>query len=150
MDLRVRRLIAASPEAIWRLLVEWERQAEWMPDVSWVRVLGEAREGGATLEARTKVLGIPATTDRLEVTVWEPPSRLAVRHAGLVTGSGEWLLEPIGDRTLFTWSERLRLPPRVVGEVALFAYAPIQSALLRRSARNLSRLVEGEGARGTG
>ena len=143
MNLRVRRLIDATPEEVWALLVRWERQAEWMPDVAWVRVVGAGREAGAIVEVRTKVFGVPATTDRLEVTAWEPPRRLVVRHTGLVSGSGEWLLEPVGERTGFTWTERLRLPPPVLGEAALLVYAPVQTAMLRRSARNLARLVGG-------
>jgi carbon monoxide dehydrogenase subunit G len=138
-----RVLIAAPPAAVWAVLVDWERQAAWMPDVSWIRVVGSQRGAGARLEARTKVLGVPATTDRLVVTTWEPPFRLGIEHAGMVRGSGEWVLDPVGDRTRFTWSESLRMPAPFLGEVALLAYRPVQRALLRRSMRNLRRLVEG-------
>ena len=142
MNLRERILIDAPREAVWAALVDWERQASWMPDVAWLRVVGEDREAGARLEARTKVFGIPATTDRLTVTVWEPPRRLGIDHVGMVRGTGEWLLEPAGERTRFTWVEVLRLGPPMLGDVALLLYRPVQRMLLRRSMRNLARLVE--------
>jgi hypothetical protein len=61
----------------------------------------------------------------------------------MVRGTGEWLLEPVGERTRFTWAEVLRMRPPVLGELALLAYLPVQRMLLRRSMRNLARLVEG-------
>ncbi len=136
-------VLEAPPERVWKLLTEWERQASWMPDVAWIRLLGPERELGARLAVRTKVLGIPAVTDVVVVTGWEPARRLAVEHRGRVQGRGEWRLEPSanGDRTRFTWAEELSMPPRWVGELALRCYGPIQRALLRRSVRNLGRLA---------
>lgn len=147
--LREGAVLAAPPERVWALLGDWERQAGWMPDVASVRVLGADRELGARLAVRTRVLGIPLTTDLVEVTRWEPPSRLAIVHAGFVSGAGEWLLREVGPdgrpggtgSTRFTWLEVLRMPPPVLGELALRAYAPVQRAMLRRSIRNLARLL---------
>jgi hypothetical protein len=113
-----------------------------MPDVASIRLVGDERELGAVLEVREKVLGVPATTDRLEVTAWEPPRRMVIEHTGLVRGWGEWLLEPVGERTRFTWTEELRMPPPILGELALVAYLPVQRAMLKRSMRNLARLAE--------
>jgi uncharacterized protein YndB with AHSA1/START domain len=132
----------APPERTWSVLADWERQASWMPDVAWMRVVGHERELGARLLVRTKVFGIPAVTDRLVVTTWEPPSRLAVQHLGLVKGSGEWRLTPVDDGTRFDWIEVLSLPLGMAGELALRAYGPVQRAMLTRSVRNLRRLVE--------
>ena len=114
-----------------------------MPDVAWMRVQGPARAAGARILARTRVLGVPATTDVLEVVAWEPPRRLRVDHRGLVTGWGEWRLEPgPAGSTRFVWDEHLRLPGGAFGETALRVYGPYQRAMLRRSLGNLAALVE--------
>lgn len=143
MNLHVERVLRAAPDRVWEVLSDWERQAEWMPDVAWMRVEGTVRTVGARILARTRVLGVPATTDVLEVTAWEPPRRLRVEHRGLVTGWGEWRLEPGHDETTrFAWDEHLRLPYGALGEAALRVYGPYQRAMLRRSLANLARRVE--------
>jgi carbon monoxide dehydrogenase subunit G len=140
-------LLRAAPEQVWEVLADWERQASWMPDVAWIRVVGPEREIGATLEVRTKVFGIPLATDRARVTAWEPPRRLAVEHVGVVIGVGEWRLEPHEGGTRFTWFEEFRMPPPLLGDLALLLYSPFQRFMLRRSIRNLRRLVESPGDR---
>ena len=145
MRLRERALIRAAPERVWAVLVDWERQASWMPDVAWMRVVGDERELGARLEVRTKVLGIPATTDVIKVMVWEPPRRLGIVHEGFVRGRGAWLLDPAAEGTRFTWIVELRMWPPFLGEAELEVYRPIQGAMMQRSIRNLGRLVESGG-----
>ncbi len=118
-------VIGAPPSRVWAILADWERQASWMPDVSRIEVRGPERELGASLAVRTRVFGIPAATDRVRVTAWEPPRRIAVDDVGVVSGTGEWRLEPVGgDRTRFTWVEEIRMEPPVLGAVALWLYAP--------------------------
>jgi carbon monoxide dehydrogenase subunit G len=143
MRFEQRAFLQASPERVWGILTDWERQASWMPDVAWIRPLGPERALGARLAVRTKVLGIPLVTDELRVTEWEPPRTLTVEHRGFVRGGGEWTLEPADGGTLFIWRESFRMPPPFLGDLALWAYAPIQRRTLRRSTGNLRRLVEG-------
>jgi hypothetical protein len=102
-------------------------------------VLGSEREAGATLAVKTRIFGVPAVVDRVVVTGWDPPRRLAVEHRGFVRGRGEWQMEPArgGERTRFRWWEDITMPPGWLGEGALRAYGPIQRAMLRRSVRNL-------------
>jgi carbon monoxide dehydrogenase subunit G len=139
----VEGLLPAPPERVWAVLADWERQADWMPDVAWIRVLGPERELGARLAVRTRVLGVPVATDLVEVTAWEPPGRLAVRHDGVVGGVGEWALEEAdGGATRFSWREEIRMPPPVLGDAGLWLYGPVQRAMLRRSLRNLARRVQ--------
>jgi hypothetical protein len=116
-----------------------------MPDVAWMRLLGPERELGARLQVRTKVFGIPLANDLMSVTVWDPPRRLAIEHVGVVVGYGEWRLEPGGGGTTFTWEERIKMRPKVLGEVALWVYSPWQRWMLELSIRKLKRLVEGGG-----
>ena len=80
------------------VLADWEGQAAWMPDVAWIRLIGTEREEGARLEVRTRVFGLPAATDRIRVTVWDPPRELAVVHEGVVGGRGSWVLQPSPSR----------------------------------------------------
>jgi hypothetical protein len=137
-----RGILTAPPDRVWPVVVDWERQPRWIPDVAWVRVDGPARELGARMRVRTKVFGVPAITDVVRVTGWEPPSLVAVRHEGLVRGTGEWRLDPIaGGGTQFIWTEELRLPVPILGDVALWSYRPWQRAMFRRAIRNLARLV---------
>jgi hypothetical protein len=138
MRLEAAAILPAPPDRVWSVLVDWERQAAWMPDVAWVRVVGRGREAGARLLIRTKVLGVPLLTDRLRVTGWEPPSRLTVAHEGLVRGTGDWRLEAAAPGlTRFVWTEHLHLEPAVVGELALWVYSPWHRHMLRRAVANL-------------
>jgi carbon monoxide dehydrogenase subunit G len=134
--------IAASTETVWTILSDWERQASWMPDVAWIRVVGTNRALGGQIQVRTKVLGVPLTTDVITVTAWEPPYRLAVEHRGVVAGTGEWILRPrAGDSVEFTWQEEIRMAPPILGDLALWLYGPVQRWMVRRSLRNLARLA---------
>jgi len=136
--------VAASVElpldvgSVWATLLQWERQPEWMVDAVSVRVLGEQRAGlGVRVAVRTKVFGIAALTDVLEVTEWYPPRRLVMVRRGFVRGRGEWTLDPVGDATRFTWEEDLRLPIPALGDLALALYRPIMRRLMRQSLSNI-------------
>jgi uncharacterized protein YndB with AHSA1/START domain len=128
----------------WLAVTDWESQPRWMRDADVVDVLTRHRTGpGVRLEVRTRVLGVPAFTEVLEVVRWEPPHRLRLAHRSFVHGHGEWTLRaPLaGDqrRTLFTWTEDLTLGVPVLGPLALGAYRPVMALLMRGSLRNLQR-----------
>ncbi|GIU98527.1 MAG: hypothetical protein KatS3mg014_0143 [Actinomycetota bacterium] len=131
-------LLPAEPERVWETLVRWEEQPRWMRDAASVRVLGARREGvGTILAVRTRLANVPAFTERLEVTVWDPPRHLVVAHRSFVRGVGAWRLQPVEGGTWFTWSEDLRLPIPFLGELLLRADRPL---LRRRMAASLRRL----------
>ncbi len=128
----------------WAVLVDWERQADWMRDADRVTVVSETREGvGVRLAVRTRLLGIPAFTEPMEVTGWEPPRRLVIRHGGPVGGEGVWLLETSGEGTRFSWTERIRLRVPLVGELAAWCYRPVLRILMGRAQLGLRDLVAG-------
>jgi hypothetical protein len=134
--------LALHPGEAWRRLLAWEDQITWIEDAVSVRVLTSHRRGvGVIVAVRTRVLGVPLLTDRLEVTMWDPPRRLVMAHRSLVRGVGEWLLQPIGDGTRFTWTEDLALPVPIIGELLLLSYRPFMHRLMRRSLSNLERTV---------
>jgi uncharacterized protein YndB with AHSA1/START domain len=130
----------------WRALSDWEAQARWMRDADTVEVLTPQREGvGVRIAVRTRVLGIPAFTEVLEVVRWEPPHRMRLAHRSFVRGHGEWTLrppvaeDPDRPRVLFTWTEELALGVPFLGPLALGAYRPLMAWLMRGSLRNLQR-----------
>jgi hypothetical protein len=132
-------------EEAWRRLLTWEDQIAWIKDAVSVRVLTSNRRGvGVIVAVRTRVLGVPLLTDHLEVTVWDPPRRLVMAHRGLVRGVGEWLLQPAGGGTRFTWTEDLALPLPILGELVLLAYRPSMRRLMRHSLSNLERMLHHE------
>jgi Polyketide cyclase / dehydrase and lipid transport len=143
---RVEELLPCPAEEAWAILLVWERQADWMLDADRVEVVGERREGiGVRLSVRTRILGLPAFTDPMEVVAWDPPRRLALRHGGIVAGEGTWSLDPEQGGTRFVWVEDVRLRVPVIGELAALLYAPILRRLMRQAAAGLRRRVIGAG-----
>jgi hypothetical protein len=92
---------------------------------------------GVRLAVKTRLLGVPAFTEPMEVTVWEPPRRLVIRHGSLVAGTGVWDLVPMDGGTGFRWTEDIRLHVPVVGELAARAYRPVMRTLMGRAQRSL-------------
>ena len=134
--------LGLPPGEAWRRVLAWEDQITWIEDAVSVRVLTSHRGGvGVIVAVRTRVLGVPLLTDRLEVTLWDPPRRLVMAHPGLVRGVGEWLLQPVGGGTRFSWTEDLALPVPILGELLLLIYRPFMNRLMRRSLSNLKRTI---------
>jgi len=132
-----REIVVPAPlEEAWTVLLDWERQADWMVDADSVAVVSDHREGvGVRLAVRTRLFGIAAFTEPMEVLDWDPPRRLEIGHGSLVGGIGTWMLEPVDGGTRFTWRERVRLDLPVVGELAAALYRPVLLALMDRSMR---------------
>lgn len=135
-------VLPTTPEDAWTVLVDWERQSDWMLDADRVEVVSETREGvGVRLKVRTRLFGVAAFTEPIEVTAWEPPRRLVIRHGSLVAGTGVWDLVHVEGGTGFRWSEDVRLRAPLVGELAARLYRPVLSALMGRAQRALRRHV---------
>lgn len=144
MRLRLETTLRTPPARVWEVVSDWERYPDWMPDVSWVRRVEGPPGVGLVLDVRTKVLGVPAVTDRMTVQIWEPPRKLGIVHRGVVSGPALWKLEPEGDGTRFVWLEDIRMPPPFVGELGLWAYRPILLLTFTWSMRSLARLVRSD------
>ncbi len=124
------------------MLVDWERQATWMLDADRVEVVSAHREGeGVRLAVKTRIAGIPAFTEPMEVTRWDPPHRLDIRHGSMVVGEGSWTLEPVVGGTSFEWIEDVRLAVPLVGELAAASYRPVMRMLMGRAMDGLRRYV---------
>ena len=130
----------------WEVLTRWERQVDWMLDADEIVVRSEQRSGvGVRLDVRTRLLQIPAFTEPMEVTAWDPPRSLAIAHGGLVAGHGAWVLTPIDGGTRFTWTEDVELRVPVVGGLAAAIYAPVMRVLMGRAQDGLRRLIIASG-----
>jgi uncharacterized protein YndB with AHSA1/START domain len=141
-------VLPCPPDEAWAVLMDWERQADWMLDADSVRVVSEHREGvGVQLAVRTRLFGIPAFVEPMEVTGWDPPHELRIRHGGPVQGEGTWRLVPADDGTRFVWTEEIRLAVPVVGEPAARAYAPLMRILMGRAMAGLRAHVVASGPR---
>ena len=131
-------LLPTTPGQAWGVLVDWERQADWMLDADRVDVVSDHREGvGVRLAVKTRLFGIPAFTEPMEVMMWQPPRRLQIAHGSVVEGRGVWELDEVNGGTRFLWSEDIALRVPLVGELAARAYRPVMRVLMARAQRSL-------------
>lgn len=134
--------LPCPPTEAWAVLTRWERQVDWMLDADEIVVRSEQRCGvGVRLEVRTRLFQIPAFTEPMEVTAWDPPRALAIDHGGLLRGHGTWILAPVPGGTRFTWSEDVALRVPVLGVVAAAIYAPVLRRLMGRAQARLRLLI---------
>jgi uncharacterized protein YndB with AHSA1/START domain len=136
--------IEAPPQRVWDVLVDWERQAEWMDDASRVEVLGGDREGiGVTLRCRTDILGV-SVNDDLVVTEWRPGEVLGVRHLGwVIRGVAAFELTATSYGTHVAWWEEADVPLGAIGEaLAPPVVTPWVRRVFRRNLANLKRICE--------
>ncbi len=137
--MKVTTVIAARPQQVWPHLAELESHVEWMADAEAIRFTTPQRRGvGTSFECDTRV-GPFHLTDRMDVTEWEEGRLIGVRHQGLVTGAGRFTIERLdrGERTRFTWEERLAFPWRLA--------TPVLAAIWRRNLARLKVRIETPG-----
>lgn len=137
--LRVGVTLDAPPPVVWADIERIETHPEWMADAVAIRFTSERTSGvGTTFECDTAV-GPFRLTDRMEITAWDPPVRMGVRHVGVVTGTGEFRLRSRRDgRTRFTWTEQLRFPWWMGGPLGAWVAKPVLGWVWRRSLRALA------------
>ena len=141
---RVRTRIDAPPRDVWRAIEDVTSHVSWMDDAVAIRLLPGPRAGvGTRFECDTRV-GPFRMLDRMEVTEWRPRRTMAIRHHGLVTGSGRFTLRRHHRGTAFMWTERLRFPLWVGGPLGAVLAKPLLRRVWRRNLANLKALVEGE------
>lgn len=136
--------IGRSLQGTWDLLVDIDRQPEWMRDALSVEKLTEGPvDVGTKMRVPTQILFF-RTTDMMEVTTFDPPRRWAVRHVGLVTGEGEFSLEPAGggEATRVTWREHLEVPLGIFGRVGLKVLRPVLRRQFSHDLRRFKQICE--------
>jgi hypothetical protein len=113
-----------------------------MDDAIAIRFTSRQREGvGTTFECDTRV-GPFRLVDRMEVTEWRARRAIGIRHTGLVTGRGRFVLARHRRGTRFTWEERLRFPWWLGGAVGGTVAKPVLRRVWRGNLENLRRLIE--------
>ncbi len=141
VHLEERVAIAAPPEAVFEAVSDWEAQSGWVAFTT-VDVEPGGHRAGERLTAVTRLAGI-GFTDPMEVTRWEPPRRVDVRHLGrVVRGTGTFTVEPAPGGAWLVWAEDLDLPLGTAGRLGFAAVRPAFALLLSRSLRKLARQVE--------
>ena len=142
--IRVSIVINATPAKVWEIVEPVERHIDWMADAVAIRFQTEQTRGtGTKFFCDTKV-GPIKLVDVMTITAWEPEKVMGVTHTGVVTGTGEFTLEPIGTTgTRFTWTESLDFPWWLGGPLgALVGGQIVMKAIWRRNLRELKKLVE--------
>lgn len=144
--IQVSVVIEAPPPVVWASLADISSHVQWMADAEAITITstpGGEPGVGTTFDCLTR-LGPIKLTDRMEVTEWTPGRVMGVRHTGVVTGTGRFVLAAApGGATAFTWAEELTFPWWMGGPVGGFVGGRIVlGAIWRRNLANLKRLVE--------
>jgi hypothetical protein len=115
---------------------------DWMEDAVAIRFATSQREGvGTRFECDTQV-GLFRLRDRMAVTEWTEGKVIGIRHDGVVTGTGRFVLKRKGrHRTVVSWTERLRFPWWMAGPAGAVVARPVLKRIWRRNLRNLQRLT---------
>jgi carbon monoxide dehydrogenase subunit G len=142
-SIRVSTVIDRDPAAVWDTVGHIDRHVDWMLDAESITFTSATRSGtGTTFDCVTKV-GPVRLVDKMEITEWEPASVMGVRHAGVVTGSGRFTLEAVGEgRTRFTWDEALTFPWWMGGPVGGVVGGQVMKLVWRRNLTKLKRQIE--------
>jgi uncharacterized protein YndB with AHSA1/START domain len=143
--IRVAIDIAAPPAHVWECIKDIATHTEWMRDAVAIRFTSPTHAGvGTTFDCDTRI-GPFRLTDRMEVTEWRPGEAMAIRHVGIVTGEGHFLLEPTGNGTgtRFVWTESLVFPRWQGGALGAAAARPVLRRLWRGNLERLRDLAEG-------
>jgi uncharacterized membrane protein len=135
-------VVDAPIDRAWAVLADVEGQPRWMHDLKSVRIdtPGPIR-AGTRATGRVRILGV-TVEDPVEITEFEPPTRFAIAHEGLFTGSGLITLEPgvDGTTTIARWEEVL-IPP-VLPDLWSALLRPILGGVFQADLHRFARLVE--------
>ena len=135
--------LPATPARVWEVVEPIENHTEWMADAVAIRFVNEQRRGvGTKFLCDTKV-GPIRLTDHMEITAWEPERVMGVMHTGVVTGTGQFTIEPAATagHSNFTWSEELHFPwwlGGAIGEVV--GGSLVMKTIWRRNLKKLRAL----------
>ncbi|MEV4383774.1 SRPBCC family protein [Streptosporangium sp. NPDC049644] len=133
----------ARPEQVFSVLTDWSRHDEWMVLTRARVTAGNGRSTGSRLAAFTGV-GPLGFLDTMEITEWDPPRSVGVRHTGRpVRGTGVFRVLPReGGGSTIVWEEDLDLPFGAAGRLGWLAVRPLNAALFRLSLRRLAALSD--------
>jgi hypothetical protein len=143
--------VAAPAAAVWAKLTDWPTHGQWMVLTRVEPTTPETAGVGAGIVGITG-LGPATMRDPMVVTSWQPPpadpARCGVEHVGqIVRGSGAFEVEAVdATHSRVIWSEWVRPPFGLLGELGWFVVRPFVAFGLTISLRRLAKLVESNGA----
>ena len=134
---------------VWKHLVDWRGQSNWMLQTKvWSELDQDStvkNGNGVLIFAFTGLfsnlypklkLGV---LDTMEVTKWQPPTRCDVVHIGrVIRGTGKFELVEKKKMTTFYWSEEIIAPAILIAILKPFILLGVRISL-----RRFARLVEG-------
>jgi hypothetical protein len=129
----------AAPNVIWGELRRIEHHVEWMHDAVAITFLSDQREGVGTVFRCDTRVGPFHTADVMTITEWIENTSMGVRHRGLITGEGRFVLRPAGLATEVTWHEVLHFPWWLAGPFGAEAAKPVLRSIWRRNLDLLGR-----------
>lgn len=135
----------ATPEHVWRVVESIERHVDWMTDAVAIRFVNDQTRGVGTMFLCDTKVGPIKLTDRMEITEWAPEQVMAVRHVGVVTGTGCFTLTPLdgGTHARFTWAEELTFPWWLGGRLGeMIGGKLVMEFIWQRNLRALKQIVE--------
>lgn len=114
-----------------------------MADAETIRFSSSKHHGvGTRFECDTRI-GPIRLTDLMEVTEWRPRHVMAVRHVGVVTGHGRFIIYRRGrHKTRLVWKEQLTFPWWLGGPIGAFVAKPIMHIIWSGSLRRFAQIVE--------
>ena len=141
--------VAAPLERVWATLIDWDSHGDWMVLTKVDRATHDGDGVGAGIEASTG-FGPLLMRDTMTVSQWQPPparpARCVVEHTGaIVRGAGAFEVQELSaDTSRVIWSEWVRLPFGLLGELGWIVVRPITAVFLNVSLRRLARIVESQ------
>lgn len=135
-------VIDAPLRVVWADVEDISSHTEWMLDAAEIRFLTDKQQGTGTRFECDTVVGPFKLTDVMEITRWDAPTTMGVRHQGIVGGIGEFTLRPSGASTVFSWVERLAFPWYFAGPLGALVARPVLKAIWRGNLRRLKHRIE--------
>ena len=141
--IRVSKVIDAPPARVWEDVRDISSHVHWMEDARRIRFTSAQREGvGTAFEVDTRV-GPFRLDELMEVVEWEKGRSMGVRHGGVVTGTGRFVVDEQGPgRTRFTWDEELQIPWWMGGPLGSVVAGRVLGRVWARNLANLKARVE--------
>ena len=131
-SLSMKVLVNSPIDDVWKILVNWKSQGEWMLSTK-VWVDSEIESGiGVKISALTGV-GKFGILDTMEVRKWQPPYLCEVIHTGrIIKGDGTFALTSISaSSTEFYWQESIKAPKLLFLLIKPFIWLGVRISLFR-------------------
>lgn len=139
-EFRVSIRINVPQVEVWKYLVDWKSQGDWMALTSVTSSADDSGVSGIGTEIHAFTgIGKFGIMDEMRVTKWDPPNFCAVDHYGRwIKGIGEFRLIAISDSTTrFDWYERIDAPTALLALIKPGILIAVRFSL-RKFARRIS------------